>query len=218
MTDKIYPGDSIARTFTFKDSTDTLFNPDTIAVLIIDPLGATLDTQAISDLVYVSLGTYRMLYTLAADAAVGNWNIKVTATYIADDLVNEESFPFTVYASPTIPYAVVDVVKTILQIPDADGSKYDNEIADCLLDSTAFVESLLAQKGLTPPTPTPRVINTVINYFAAWMFRKRRDPASSWIFYVDAERFLNAYCDSEVYNATSGTASELPIAIMQDDS
>ena len=113
--DKTYPGDSIARTFTFQDSNDVLFNPDTITVLIIDPAGATVATQSVSDLEHASTGTYKLLYTLPSNAAVGNWNIKVTATYVADDLVNEESYPFTVYASPTIPYAVVDVVKIIRQ-------------------------------------------------------------------------------------------------------
>ena len=218
MTDKTYLGDTITRTFTFKDSADALFDPDTITVLIVDPAGVTQATKALADLERVSLGTFKLLYTLPSDAsAVGNWNIKVTATYITDNLVNEESYPFTVFASLTIPYAVVDVVKTILQIPEADGSKYDIEISDCLLDSAAFVDSLLLQKGVTSPTPSPRNINTAINYFAAWMFRKRRDMQSAWIFFVDAERFVNAYVDSQIYAVTTADM-DLPIAIGQDTS
>ena len=179
MIDKTYPGDTITRTFTFKDSTDTLFDPDTIAVLIIDPAGITQATKAMADLEHVSVGTYRMLYTLPSSDAVGNWNIQVTATYVADDLVNKESYPFTVYASPAVPYVVVDAVKIILQVPDADGSKYDTEISDCFVSSTALVTSLLAQKGLTAPSPTPQNVVDATNYFTAWMFRKRPRSAFS---------------------------------------
>ena len=75
---------------------------------------------------------------------------------------------------------------------------YEAEIAECITSSDAYVDSLLLQKGLTVPSPTPQNIIDASNYFAAWMFRKKRDPQSSWIFYTDAERFLNAYIDSQV--------------------
>jgi hypothetical protein len=55
------------------------------------------------------------------------------------------------------------------------------------------------------------------NYFAAWMFRKRRDVPSSWIFFVDGERFLNAYVESQIYGVTTADM-DLPIAIGQDNS
>ena len=109
-------------------------------------------------------------------------------------------------------YASVAAVKRILIEPSAT---YDVEIAECIVSSTAFVTSFLLQKTLTSPTPTPQSIIDATNYFAAWMFRKRRDTQSSWIFYTDAERFLNVYVDSQIYiMATADT--DLPIAIGQD--
>jgi len=92
-----------------------------------------------------------------------------------------------------VTYGVVATVKSILQDSTVT---YESEIAACITSSDAYVVSLLAQKGLTVPSPTPQNIIDAINYFAAWMFRKKRDPQSSWIFYTDGERFLNAYCDS----------------------
>ena len=93
-------------------------------------------------------------------------------------------------------YGVVATVKSILQDSTAT---YEPEIAACITSSDAFVDSLLRQKGLTVASPTPQNIIDASNYFAAWMFRKKRDPQSSWIFYKDAERFLNAYVEgSEV--------------------
>ena len=93
-------------------------------------------------------------------------------------------------------YGVVATVKSILQDSTAT---YETEIAACITSSDAFVDSLLRQKGLTVASPTPQNIIDASNYFAAWMFRKKRDPQSSWIFFTDGERFLNAYVEgSEV--------------------
>jgi hypothetical protein len=108
-----------------------------------------------------------------------------------------------------VTYGVVATVQRILQDSTVT---YEAEIAGCITSSDAFVVSLLLQKGLTVSSPTPQNIVDASNYFAAWMFRKPRDPQSSWIFYTDAERFLNAYCDSQLATA------DLPIAISQDTS
>ena len=92
-------------------------------------------------------------------------------------------------------YGVVATVKSILQDSTVT---YESEIAGCITSSDAYMVSLLLQRGLSVVSPTPQNIIDASNYFAAWMFRKKRDPQSSWIFYTDAERFLNAYCDSQV--------------------
>jgi hypothetical protein len=89
-----------------------------------------------------------------------------------------------------VTYGVVATVKSILQDSSAT---YEAEIAVCITSSDAYVDSLLRQKTLTVPSPTPQNIVDASNYFAAWIFRKKRDPQSSWIFFTDAERFLNAY-------------------------
>jgi hypothetical protein len=108
-------------------------------------------------------------------------------------------------------YGVAATVKDILVIASAV-TTFDAEIATCITSSDALVEGMLARQGLTVSSPTPQNIIDASNYFAAWMFRKRRDVPSSWIFFVDAEKFLNSYCDSQQ------TAADLPIAISQDTS
>ena len=91
-------------------------------------------------------------------------------------------------------YGAVGSVKSILQ---ETSSSFDTEVSACITSSDAYVDSLLLQKGLTVPSLVPQNIIDASNYFAAWMFRKKRDPQSSWIFFTDAERFLNAYIDSK---------------------
>ena len=108
-------------------------------------------------------------------------------------------------------YGVAATVKDILVIASAV-TTFDAEIAACITSSDALVEGMLARQGLTVPSLTSQNIIDASNYFAAWMFRKRRDVPSSWIFFVDAEKFLNAYCDSQQ------AAADLPIAISQDTS
>jgi hypothetical protein len=93
-----------------------------------------------------------------------------------------------------VTYGVVATAKSILQDSTVT---YEAEITACITSSDAYVDSLLLQKGLTVSSPTPQNVVDASNYFAAWMFRKKRDPQSSWIFYTDAERFLNAYIDSK---------------------
>ena len=93
-----------------------------------------------------------------------------------------------------MPYGVLGSVKSILQ---ESSSSFDTEVSSCITSSDAYVDSVLLQKGLTVPSMVPQNIIDASNYFAAWMFRKKRDPESSWIFFTDAERFLNAYIDSK---------------------
>jgi hypothetical protein len=210
LTDKIYPGDTIARTFTFTDQDDAAIDPDTIVIEIVDSSGTVAETQSKGDLENTETGTYRLLYTLASDAAAGVWDIKVVAEYAADDLVNEEHFAFTVSEPPSAPYATLDEVKNILRITSSDGSQYDDELSGCLLSANGLTDSYLAKRGLTSASPTPQNIIDASNHYAAWLFRHRRDPAGADAFLKEAEKFLDAYCDSQ-------TASlELPIVIAQD--
>lgn len=85
-------------------------------------------------------------------------------------------------------------VKKVLQIPEAT---WDDEIAECITSADALVDSLLKQKGLTVPSPTPQNIKDASGHFAAWLFRRRRDPAGAEAFWVEANRFLNVYIEAE---------------------
>ena len=103
-------------------------------------------------------------------------------------------------------YGVSDTVKNILTI-DSAITTFDDEIDGCIVSSDAYVDSILAQNGLTVPSPTPQNIIDASNYYAAYYFRKRRDPQSAWIFFLDAEKFKDAYINSQ----PSGEA--LPFAV-----
>lgn len=116
----------------------------------------------------------------------------------------------------TITTATVDAVKKILTIPDTDTS-YNVEIAECIVSSDAYVVSLLGQAGLTMPATIPQNLIDASNYYAAWMFRKRRDVQSAWIFFLDAEKFKDAYINGYLISNPSSD-NDLPIAIGTDDS
>lgn len=98
-------------------------------------------------------------------------------------------------------YGVLVTVQSILQ---DSSSKYEAEITECIVSGDAYVDSLLVQVGLTVPTPTPQNITDASNYYAAWIFRKRRDPQSAWIFYLDAEKFKDAYIKSQQVSSSLG--------------
>ncbi len=89
-------------------------------------------------------------------------------------------------------YAVLSAVKSILQI-DAGETGFDTEILSCIKTSDALVDSLLKARGLTVPTPTPQNVVDCSNYFAAWAFRRKRDPVGAEAFWSEAQRFLDAY-------------------------
>ena len=111
-------------------------------------------------------------------------------------------------------YGVVATVKSILQDSTVT---YESEIAACITSSDAYVVSLLAQKGLTVPSSTPQNIIDASNYFAACMFRKKRDPQSSWIFFTDAERFLNAYIESTKLSAAGHIGKVVTLSWEEDE-
>jgi hypothetical protein len=118
---------------------------------------------------------------------------------------------------PTLGTALYATVAAVKRILVETSVTYDVEIAECIVSSDALVVGLLTKAGLTVPSPIHQNLVDASNYFAAWMFRKRRDVQSAWIFFVDAERFLNAYVESQVY-AAAAADQDLPIAIGQDTS
>lgn len=91
-------------------------------------------------------------------------------------------------------YSTSTEVKTILQITE---STWDTEITDCIVSSDALIDSLLKYKGLTVPVSTPQNIKDASKHFAAWLFRKRRDPVGAEAFWEEADKFLQAYINAE---------------------
>ena len=93
-------------------------------------------------------------------------------------------------------YCEAVVVKIVLQIP-AETETYDEEVSGCIVSADALVDSLLKQKGLSVPSPTPQNIADASTYFASWLFRRRRDPVGAEAFWQEANRFLDVYGETE---------------------
>jgi len=74
---------------------------------------------------------------------------------------------------------------------------FDTEIEACIVSGDALVDGLLKKSGLTVPVSVPQTIADASAYFAAWLFRHRRDPEVAGVFWVEANRFLGTYVEGE---------------------
>ena len=95
-----------------------------------------------------------------------------------------------------VDYCTLDDVKGVLQIDVAE-IKYDAQLAACILSGSALVDGFLKPKGLSVPVVVPQLIKDATKFFAAWMFRRFSDPVGAEAFWVEAQRFLDAYIDAE---------------------
>jgi len=93
-------------------------------------------------------------------------------------------------------YTTIPAVKKILQVDESDTS-LDAEITDALPTGDAYVDNLLKADGLTVPSPVPQSVGDAAAHFDAWIVRRRRDPVGAEAFYVEANRFLDAYAEAE---------------------
>ena len=93
-------------------------------------------------------------------------------------------------------YCDTDDVKGPLQIDLAE-TKFDAQLADCVISASALVDGLLKPKKLTVPAVVPQLIVDASKYFAAWMFRRSSDPVGAEAFWLEANRFLDAYIEAE---------------------
>ena len=92
-------------------------------------------------------------------------------------------------------YCDVDDVKGPLQI-DTEDTKYDTQLAGCVVDGSALVDSELLKHGLTVPAVVPQLVKVAAKFFAAWEFRRFSDPVGAEAFWVEAQRFLDSYFES----------------------
>ncbi len=93
-------------------------------------------------------------------------------------------------------YSVANDVKPILQIATATLT-YDTELTECITSADAWVDKKLEPYDLTVPTPVPQNIKDASRYFAAYLFRKRRDPTGADPFKDVAEEFLMVHVNDE---------------------
>lgn len=95
-----------------------------------------------------------------------------------------------------VDYCEADDVKPELQIA-VDDLTYDDELEDCVTSGSAIVDCLLKVEGLTVPAVVPQNVKDATIFFAAWRFRRRRDPVGAEAFWIEANRFLDAYIAAE---------------------
>ena len=93
-------------------------------------------------------------------------------------------------------YSTAAAVKAILQI-ETDDESFDTEIEGCISSADALVDGLLKKSGLSVDDSVPQLIADASAYFAAWIFRHRRDPEAAEVFWAEAHKFLDAYVESE---------------------
>ncbi|HLE74926.1 MAG TPA: hypothetical protein VI864_02650 [Candidatus Bathyarchaeia archaeon] len=94
-----------------------------------------------------------------------------------------------------VDYCTIADVKS--ELPEIEGTTYDSELSGCVTSASAIVDSFLKKEDLTVPAVVPRNVKDATAYFAAWRFRRRRDPAGAEVFWIEANRFLDAYIDAE---------------------
>ncbi len=70
-------------------------------------------------------------------------------------------------------------------------------MAAAIVSGDALVDSLLKAYDLTVPATVPQNVVDASAHFAAWIFRRKRDPTGAEAFCVEANRFLQTYIDAE---------------------
>jgi hypothetical protein len=93
-------------------------------------------------------------------------------------------------------YCQISDVKPILQIDSADTS-YDAELTVCVTSASALVDGLLKARDLAVPAVVPPLVADSAKYFAAWDFRRRRDPVGAEAFWIEANRLIDVYVGAE---------------------
>ena len=87
-------------------------------------------------------------------------------------------------------------VKGVLQVSLAE-TKYDAQLATCITSGSALVDGFLKAKTLSVPSGVPKLVVCSAKFFAAWGFRRFSDPVGAEAFWVEANRFLDAYVEAE---------------------
>ena len=91
-------------------------------------------------------------------------------------------------------YCTIENIKAVLQIVE---DKWDDELSECMASANALVDGLLSREGFLTPVVVPQILSDAAKYFAAWDFRRRRDPAGAEAFWTEANRILGIYVEAE---------------------
>ena len=75
------------------------------------------------------------------------------------------------------------------------GMSKDAELRRCVASASGLVEGLLNAQGLKVPVVVPQIIVDSSMYFAAWDFRRKKNPARAEAFWQEADKLLSAYVE-----------------------
>lgn len=95
-----------------------------------------------------------------------------------------------------VDYCSIADVKPILHI-DLSETSEDVELASCVTSGSALVDGFLKIKGLFVPSIVPQLVKDASCSFAAWSYRRVRDPSTAEEFWNDAMQVLQTHIDSE---------------------
>lgn len=95
-----------------------------------------------------------------------------------------------------VDYCTVADVKPVLHIELAAVSE-DVELSDCVSDASDKVDMLLQVQDLVVPASVPTTIKRAAKFFAAWEYRRRRDPEAAQVFWYDAQEALKEYIEAQ---------------------
>lgn len=93
-----------------------------------------------------------------------------------------------------MPYVKSDDVKQVLGLSE---SEYDTEIGGLIASAEGWAVEKLKPDGLSWPSTVPQVLCDAVSHYAAFLFRRRRDPAGAAVFKAEAEEFLQVYIEGE---------------------
>ena len=155
------------------------------------PYNVRVETQTLGDgafAVYGYIGNFRVVEAedLAAQYSAGQRGFEILG-----DVGDSAQFLVT-----TPNYCQVADVKPLLHIDLADTAE-DAELAGCVITSKALVDGFLQVNGLVVPAVVPQLVVDAAKNYAAWDYRRRRDPVSALEFWNAAQQFLQAYVDAE---------------------
>jgi hypothetical protein len=95
-----------------------------------------------------------------------------------------------------VDYCGVEDVKRILHIDKAESSE-DAELAECVTGMSGMLDELLIAEGYPVPSEASHFLKYACANFAAWAYRKVRDPVGSQVLFNDGEMFLFSYLNHQ---------------------
>jgi len=101
------------------------------------------------------------------------------------------------YTAETL-YCTLDQAREVLKTDDTL-LDFDEEIVETIQIAMEMVDAQLAVKDLTASS-TSKLIQQATAHFAAYLYRRKRDPVGAEAFKAEAEKFLADYVGSENYD------------------